>query len=188
MIPAVRVLPGIRGGVKGMRAFRDTATDNSSGTYTWTAPAGVTHVMAEMWGGGGGSDGSSGVFVGGGGGGYSRSVLAVVPGAIYTITVGRGGFSDISFEDEPTDGSATRTMYGTTTLIFAGGGGVARGHFPGRGGEGDPSAAITGTGNQSSAGGGGAAFGSHLSPNGPSTGHGGGLLSAGHPGYVLLSW
>ncbi|MFA5328922.1 MAG: PA14 domain-containing protein [Prolixibacteraceae bacterium] len=65
----------------------------SSGTYTFTVPAGVTQLTVEAWGGGGkggqrgGPDGAAG---GGGGGAYSRSVLSVIPGQVYDVFVGDG--------------------------------------------------------------------------------------------------
>jgi MSHA biogenesis protein MshQ len=69
-------------------------TDTFTASGTWTAPAGVTSVVVEVWAGGGagggnttGSDGGGG----GGGGGYSKSTIAVVPGNNYTVTVGAGG-------------------------------------------------------------------------------------------------
>ena len=55
-------------------------------TLAWAAPAGVTHILVEMWGGGGGGS----TTVGGGGGAYSRSIIAVTPGAVYLVTVGGG--------------------------------------------------------------------------------------------------
>jgi len=61
------------------------------GTYTWTAPTGVTSVsvVAVGGGGGGGSTWSSG---GGGGGGLGwKNNIAVTPGQSYTVTVGAGG-------------------------------------------------------------------------------------------------
>ncbi len=63
-----------------------------SGTYIWTCPVGVTSVTVECWGGGGkgGTLTSNGAAAGGGGGAYSRSVLTVVPGNIYTVNVGMG--------------------------------------------------------------------------------------------------
>ena len=59
---------------------------------TWTAPAGVTDVLLEMWGGGGGGGGEcSGDRAGGGGGGaYVRSVAAVTPGDTYKVHVANG--------------------------------------------------------------------------------------------------
>lgn len=68
--------------------------DNTPGTKTWTAPAGVTSVIIEVWGGGGGGrTASASPYAGGGGsgGGYVRAVYTVVPGNSYTYRVGSGG-------------------------------------------------------------------------------------------------
>ena len=65
-----------------------------SGTYTWTVPAGVTRVYAEVWGAGGGGGGAviaNASAAGGGGGGYAEGLLFVTPGQALTIIVGAGG-------------------------------------------------------------------------------------------------
>jgi len=62
-------------------------------------PAGVTHLLVELWGAGGGGGGdiddpANGFFSagsGGGGGGYTRTVVPVVPSTTYNIIVGTGG-------------------------------------------------------------------------------------------------
>lgn len=62
------------------------------GTYSWTAPAGVTSVSVLAVGGGG--SGGSQVFpkTGGGGGGLGwKNAIPVVPGQSYTVVVGVGG-------------------------------------------------------------------------------------------------
>jgi hypothetical protein len=98
-----------------MQAFRNIANDALGSTHNWTAPAGVTSVMVEMWGGGGG-----GSFVGAGAGaGYSRGVIAVTPGTVYTINVASGGIGGLHSRD----GGASSMNEGSKTLIFADGGG-----------------------------------------------------------------
>jgi hypothetical protein len=64
----------------------------TAGTYSWTAPAGVTTVSVVCVGGGG--SGGSQVFpkTGGGGGGLGwKNAISVVPGQSYTVVVGVGG-------------------------------------------------------------------------------------------------
>ncbi len=61
-------------GLSDMKEFTNDPNIPSA-IYTWTAPAGVTHVMVDMWAGGGGG----GTF-GGYGAPYSRSIVTVVPG------------------------------------------------------------------------------------------------------------
>ncbi|PKP23117.1 MAG: hypothetical protein CVU05_00905 [Bacteroidetes bacterium HGW-Bacteroidetes-21] len=61
---------------------------------TFTVPAGVSQVMVECWGGGGagGAGGVSNAQGGGGGAGgqYVKSIISVVSGATYNVTVGAG--------------------------------------------------------------------------------------------------
>ena len=57
----------------------------------WTAPAGVTSILAECWGGGGtgsGINGSTGGSGGGGGEYAAEPALTVTPGHSYVVTVG----------------------------------------------------------------------------------------------------
>ncbi|MDO8367671.1 MAG: Ig-like domain-containing protein, partial [Saprospiraceae bacterium] len=69
-------------------------TFNTPGATTWTAPAGVTTIQVETWGGGGsGANVTPPATAGrgaGGGGAYSRSIITVVPGTTYDLTVGAG--------------------------------------------------------------------------------------------------
>jgi hypothetical protein len=100
------------GGFNGIQEF------TQSGPFT--APAGVTRILVEMWGAGGGVGGSGGGFeftgncgggcgplqnqictctlpcnggggAGGGSGGYSRAIVNVTPGATYNVVVGSSG-------------------------------------------------------------------------------------------------
>ena len=64
----------------------------SAGTFSWTAPAGVTEVSVVcVGGGGGGSQGTSAGSGAGGGGLGWRNRIPVTPGAAYTVVVGAGG-------------------------------------------------------------------------------------------------
>lgn len=72
----------------------------STGTTSWTAPAGVDRVDVLVVGGGGG--GGSGLAAGGGGGGVVyRAGYPVVPGASYTVTVGGGGAGGANDSNSP---------------------------------------------------------------------------------------
>src|SRR3989344_5230709 len=63
----------------------------SPGTYSWTAPAGVTSVSVVAVGGGGGG-GYQWSYHGGAGGGLGwKNNIAVTPGQSYTVVVGNGG-------------------------------------------------------------------------------------------------
>jgi hypothetical protein len=66
---------------------------------TWTCPTGVTSIQVECWGGGGAGGSastasSSGSRSGGGGGAgsYVKKTLTVVPGTVYNLVVGLGGY------------------------------------------------------------------------------------------------
>ena len=64
------------------------------GSYSWTAPDGVTSVSVcciAGGGAGGGSSGSTGKGGGGGGGLNYKNNITVVPGNSYTVVVGNGG-------------------------------------------------------------------------------------------------
>lgn len=83
---------------------------------TWTAPAGVTRaVVIGMGGGGGGGRGAFGAVVAntsysggcaGGGGLYEARVVSVVPGTVYTATIGAGGAGGVGATGGSTGGSS----------------------------------------------------------------------------------
>lgn len=74
---------------------------NVPGEHTFFVPAGVNSLEIEVWGAGAGGGGrnTNGTGGGGGGGAYSRSEINVVPGTVYTISVGAGGHSDTNGGD-----------------------------------------------------------------------------------------
>jgi len=109
------------------------STDGLSQSQTFTAdgsfnvPAGVTSITVEAWGaGGGGSDatqnGGGRLSGGGGGGAYASSVLAVISGNSYSVTIGNGGA-------ENTDGGSS--SFDGSTVVAAGGSGAGSGPNPG---------------------------------------------------------
>ncbi len=61
------------------------------GTYSWTAPAGVTSVSVVAVGGGGGGSQTWANPAGSGGGLGYKNNITVVPGQTYTVVVGAGG-------------------------------------------------------------------------------------------------
>ncbi len=167
------------GGFTGIKEF----TGPTDVPLDWVAPAGVTHVMVEMWGGGAGGGVPFG-FPGGGGGAYSRGVIAVIPGTTYKIQVGGGGKVEVPFQSDPTNGGDSSFSAASGGLISAGGG------FAGGTGGIPSSADIGRIGLNEAVGSGGPAFGAKFcpGPNGETTGKGGDLLSGGIAGYVLLTW
>jgi hypothetical protein len=114
-----------------------TQTFNSSGNFL--VPSGINTITVECWGAGGGGSGSGGApsGYGGGGGGYTRSTLTVIPGNMYSYTVGIGGIPG----NGPSGGSGNGTAGGDTffsgTMVFAKGGegGSIQGSMPGMGGQ-----------------------------------------------------
>ena len=67
------------------------------GTYSWTAPAGVTSVCVVCVGGGGSGAWQTNAISpqGGSGGGLGwKNNIAVTPGQTYTVVVGAGGAAD----------------------------------------------------------------------------------------------
>jgi hypothetical protein len=64
--------------------FTSPKVFNSSGTYEWIVPPGVTNICVEVWGAGGAPYAS---YLGGGGG-YGYECFTVIPGTHYTVTVG----------------------------------------------------------------------------------------------------
>jgi hypothetical protein len=63
-------------------------TTYTSGTNTYTVPAGATKVYVQLVGGGGGS---AGYCESGGAGGYAEGVYSIAAGTAVTATVGGGG-------------------------------------------------------------------------------------------------
>lgn len=118
------------GGFNGVQEF------TQSGTFT--VPAGVTHLLVEMWGAGGGGSGAfgppcGGIFLnlpngdGGGGagsGGYTRAVVSVIPGATYNVVVGSGGAGG-AFCTNGNPGGASQIVDNTSNVLVSAGGGAA---------------------------------------------------------------
>jgi hypothetical protein len=101
---------------------------NPATTHNWTVPAGVDHVIFELWGAGGGG-GASG---GGASGSYVKLLLDVTPGNMYTITVGEGGNGQTTIASA-TNGSASFVIGPGIISLSASGGGAGT-NFPGLGG------------------------------------------------------
>lgn len=104
--------------------FAPTVTVYTSGTGTFTPPAGATRIMVEVigaGGGGGGTDNSSqGCGGGGGGGAYVRKLITTLsPNYAYSVGSGGAGGSNTGG-----DGAAGgNTTFGTFFLTANGGSG-----------------------------------------------------------------
>ena len=96
-----------------------TSVTISTGTTTWTVPAGVTSITVEAWGGGGkgGARTTNGNGGGGGGGAYAKKVITVIPGNTYNLAVGAGSTTAAAGGDS--------WFQNTTTVLAKGGNSVA---------------------------------------------------------------
>lgn len=155
------------------------------GTYTWTAPAGVTSVDVLVVAGGGGAKAGGG----GGGGVIYNTSYAVTPSTGYTVTVGAGGTANAS--------NGSNSVFATLTAIgggfgasdtSVGNGGSGGGGYYGRRSDGlvfGPYPNGTGTAGQGFAGGNYTATG-----NPPSSSYavGGGGGGAGGAGFTNNGW
>jgi len=167
---------------------------STAGTYTWTVPPNVTSICAEVWGGGGNGGmgfsyyGNFGTGGGGGGGGYGYQCFAVVPGTIYTVTVGgASGTSSLGSLISATGGAAG--IDGTYTSNGASGtGGISNATFNIAGASG------AGDGGAGANGGAGGIFNSTSGKGGVAPGGGGagdnfsGPVGTGAPGKVIIYW
>lgn len=112
---------------------------NVPGTYSWTAPAGVTSVCVICVGGGGAGRESVDGGSGGGGGGLAWiNYLPTVPGANYTVVVGAAGaISGVAGGNSYFVDSDTCIAYGGQGGISASSGGRGGGFYPNGGIGGD---------------------------------------------------
>lgn len=90
---------------------------------TWTCPAGVTRAKFTVTGGGGSGAASANAQPGGGGGATAIKWATVVPGTVYTVTIGAGGAAVATSNNGNAGGNSTVTGSGFTTLTGGGGGG-----------------------------------------------------------------
>ncbi len=87
------------------------------GTYTWTAPAGVTSVSAVVIGGGGAGD--WGQYGGEGGALAWKNSIPVIPGEDYTVSVGNG--ATLSSSGQPVIQSGSSYFISSATVSAKGG-------------------------------------------------------------------
>jgi len=94
----------------------------SAGTYTWTAPGGVSSVCVVCVGGGGGGKQYSSSARGAGGGGLGwKNNIAVVPGTGYTVVVGGGGGQG-GYNTSANGGDGGISYFKDTATVYGGGG------------------------------------------------------------------
>ena len=111
-------------GTSGYSGLQEFATP---GTYTFTAPTGISNVLVELIGGGGGNIGSGAT---GGNGGYTLAVVHVTAGTTYQVVVGSAGVAGPALAAGASVTSAVAGTAGTDSsfagLVSAGGGGAAQ--------------------------------------------------------------
>lgn len=175
------------------------------GTYSWTAPAGITSVSVIAVGGGGAGGAAFWSGGGGGGGGLGwKNNIPVTPGQSYTVVVGAGGVAVTAAAGGQGTAGGNSFFINTSTvaglggaagagsssndnLVYAGGtGGTYVGDGGGNGGNGGSSSGDTaggggGAGGYSEAGGNGGA-GSYSGTGGRGGTNGGANGSAGAAG------
>ena len=150
----------------------------TTGTTSWTAPAGVTSVEYLVVGGGGGA-GNGYDNAGGGGGGAGMvltGTLSVTPGQSYTVTVGSGGTGGADTRTNNAGTAGNDSVFGSITALGGGNGlGSRTGGTVGAAQIGDTTAPTGGSGSGGGLGGkGGGGAGGAGSANSGATGGAGG--------------
>jgi hypothetical protein len=164
--------------------IRGEAVYTTPGTYSWTAPAGVTSVSVVAIGGGQGGmaklGNTTGTYASGSSGSLAyKNNIAVIPGQTYTVVVGSGGGTG----SDSNGGAGGSSYFFESSIIFASGGvGNTNGTFIGDGGGNGASGGLNGRPSSSIWGirGGSSAAGySENGRSGPQPDTGGGTFNAG---------
>ena len=104
--------------------FYDAGQDEytTPGTYSWTAPAGVTSVSVVCVGGGGGGHQYGSYSRGAGGGGLGwKNNISVTPGSSYTVVVGAGGNRSVYGTGATAQDGGDSYFIDTSTVVGYGG-------------------------------------------------------------------
>lgn len=153
----------------------------SSGTFTFTVPAGCTSISAVCiggGGGGGGSDARSEGMQGGAGGALCYGTIPVTPGESLTVTVGNGGNGG-GQGNNGSNGGNTSITRGATALLTANGGNGGQERSTGSNGQSTYTIGATVT---NSGGGNGGGCNGSASTGGSGGGGAGGYSGAGGTG------
>jgi hypothetical protein len=102
-----------------MCEYKNIHTIVSTGSGSWTVPAGVTKVLVEIVAGGGGGN----IHGGGGGGGYLKAILPVTAGSSINYVLGAGGTGGAG--GSGTNGGGSQITYGAITIFADGGSGAS---------------------------------------------------------------
>jgi hypothetical protein len=124
----------------------------TTGANSWTAPTGVTSINYLVVAGGGGAGYSRGG--GGGAGGLLTGTATVVPGTVYTMTVGAGGIGGTAggVATNGSNSSIAGSGFTTITAIGGGKGADANSSNVGAGGSGGGGATVSGASQAGGAG------------------------------------
>jgi hypothetical protein len=159
-------------------------TNVGTGTFSWTAPAGVTSVSVVAVGGGS-SGGTSWSYAGGSGGGLGwKNNIAVTPGQSYTVRVGRGpaysngdnygGNSYFIDTNTVAGGGGSHASFGTSEATIGTRNGYGGGYVGEGGGQGGNASSYQGGGGAGGYTGRGGNQYSDYQPNPTDSGAGGG--------------
>jgi hypothetical protein len=120
-IAGTKIPVSIGGGGSGGQVVDRTVTFTRTGINTWTAPANVSVITAELWGGG--AAGAAG-GAGGGGGTYTKGTVNVTGLSTYRIVVGKGGVPNTGTlaKDSASRHGSDTVVSGDTGSLHAGGG------------------------------------------------------------------
>jgi uncharacterized protein (TIGR02145 family) len=177
-----------------------TQTYPTAGTYTWTAPAGVSSATVKLWGGGGSGGLSSTTGYGGSGGAggqFAQKSVSITSGTQYSIVVADStSTSGITGNDSTFDtssvvakggagGAANRgqkglgsTTGGVGDVVYKGGDGATGATYGAPGGGGAGTTGDGGNAQQTGSGGGGVGASLYGGDGGS------GRATAGNPGYA----
>lgn len=97
----------------------------TTGSFSYTVPAGVYSLIIKAWGagGGGGYGASQGGASGGGSGGYFELEVDVTPGQVITGVIAAGGLAGFAGSNGLGGGNTTVTVAGVTYSAIGGNGG-----------------------------------------------------------------
>lgn len=156
----------------------------SSGSNTFTIPAGVSAIQVKVWGGGGAGGGSANNNNGGSGGGsgaYTIKTFSVTSGQVYNYVVGVGGTFGAA-GNSPGNPGGESSFKGpnpsTTHNLIAGGGGGGSSNLGAAGSGGNTSGGVAGSANGNSGTVGGAS--GQIGGSAPNGGIGGAALTNNH--------
>ena len=101
--------------------YKQVVKFTSTGSSTWTVPAGVTQVEVLVVAGGGGGGGGKRGGGGGGGGVLYNPYFTVTPGAVLNVTVGAGGSGASAGNGGTAATAGSNSLFGIGTNLITNG-------------------------------------------------------------------